>query len=208
MMISKTLFVSLSFTWSNRTPDKFSFISHFLVYHRERAREIVGLMAAPSVLETASAVYFILQLLQFNKQPIWRSPQSRCRHFLLQGIGKPEMRGPMSTINQIRVRQFRVFFFAKATYSELGTISLLSVCSNKKTSFIFSLNAMFLAPIALYIFCFPSISFRILIVYFYRNDNNNKRHGAAHFGLYIYLLSLEKFDFFIFFKFSLSTYML
>ncbi len=37
-----------------RTPDKFSFISHFLVYHRERAREIVGLMAAPSVLETGN----------------------------------------------------------------------------------------------------------------------------------------------------------
>ncbi len=54
----------LSFTWSNRKPDKFSFIdddddefsfiSHFLVYHRERAREIVGLMAAPSVLETGN----------------------------------------------------------------------------------------------------------------------------------------------------------
>ncbi len=44
----------LSFTWSNRTPDKFSFISHFIVYHRERAREIVGLLAAPSVLETGN----------------------------------------------------------------------------------------------------------------------------------------------------------
>jgi hypothetical protein len=47
-------FVLLSFTWSNRTPDKFSFISHFLVYHRERAREIVWLLAAPSVLETGN----------------------------------------------------------------------------------------------------------------------------------------------------------
>ena len=54
MMISKFYFVFLSFSWSNRTPDKFSFISHFLVYHRERAREIVGLMAAPSVLETGN----------------------------------------------------------------------------------------------------------------------------------------------------------
>ncbi len=32
----------------------FLFFSHFLVYHRERAREIVGLMAAPSVLETGN----------------------------------------------------------------------------------------------------------------------------------------------------------
>jgi hypothetical protein len=32
----------------------FSFISYFQVYHRERAREIVGLMAAPSVLETGN----------------------------------------------------------------------------------------------------------------------------------------------------------
>ena len=47
-------FVFLSVTWSNRTADKFSFFSHFLVYHRERAREIVGLMAAPSVLETGN----------------------------------------------------------------------------------------------------------------------------------------------------------
>ncbi len=47
-------FMFLSFTWSNRTADKFSFISHFLVYHKERAREIVGLMAAPSVLETGN----------------------------------------------------------------------------------------------------------------------------------------------------------
>ncbi len=44
----------LSFTWSKRTPAKFSFFSHFLVYHRERAREIVGLLAAPSVLETGN----------------------------------------------------------------------------------------------------------------------------------------------------------
>jgi hypothetical protein len=29
-------------------------ISHFKVYHRERAREIVGLLAAPSVLETGN----------------------------------------------------------------------------------------------------------------------------------------------------------
>ncbi len=42
----------LSLTWSNRTPHKFSLISHFKVYHRERAREIVGLLGAPSVLET------------------------------------------------------------------------------------------------------------------------------------------------------------
>ncbi len=51
-MISKFFFVFLSFTVSNRTPDKFSFISYFHVYHSERAREIVGLLAAPSVLET------------------------------------------------------------------------------------------------------------------------------------------------------------
>jgi hypothetical protein len=34
--------VFLSVTWSNRTADKFSFFSHFLVYHRERAREMSG----------------------------------------------------------------------------------------------------------------------------------------------------------------------
>jgi len=54
MMISNFYFVFLSFIWSKRTPDKFSFISHFQVYHRERAREIVGLLAAPSVLETGN----------------------------------------------------------------------------------------------------------------------------------------------------------
>jgi hypothetical protein len=51
-------FVFLSVTWSNRTPDKFSLISSFQVYHRERvggrAREIVGLLAAPSMLETGN----------------------------------------------------------------------------------------------------------------------------------------------------------
>ena len=55
MMISKFLFCVSQFHMEQyRTPDKFSFISHFQVYHRERAREIVGLMAAPSVLETGN----------------------------------------------------------------------------------------------------------------------------------------------------------
>jgi len=54
MIILKFYFVFLSLTWSNRTPHKFSLISHFKVYHRERAREIVGLLAAPSVLETGN----------------------------------------------------------------------------------------------------------------------------------------------------------
>jgi hypothetical protein len=38
--------VFLSLIWSNRTPHKFSLISHFKVYHRERAREIVGLLSS------------------------------------------------------------------------------------------------------------------------------------------------------------------
>ncbi len=36
----------LSLIWSNRTPHKFSLISHFKVYHRERAREMVGLLSS------------------------------------------------------------------------------------------------------------------------------------------------------------------
>jgi hypothetical protein len=62
MMISNFYFVFLSFIWSKRTLDKFSFISHFQVYHRERAREIVGLLAAPSVLETGN-IFFTMAFL-------------------------------------------------------------------------------------------------------------------------------------------------
>ena len=45
----------------------FLFYSHFLVYHRERAREIVGLMAAPSVLETGN---ISSQWLSFLSSPM------------------------------------------------------------------------------------------------------------------------------------------
>jgi hypothetical protein len=55
--------VFLSLTWSNITPHEFSFISHFLVYHRERAIEIVGLLAAPSVLDTGNTSLYWLSFL-------------------------------------------------------------------------------------------------------------------------------------------------
>jgi hypothetical protein len=50
-------FVFLSFTWCNRTPDKF-FLFHISKCITQRvvgrAREIVGLLAAPSVLKTGN----------------------------------------------------------------------------------------------------------------------------------------------------------
>ena len=51
MIISNFVFL----VFLSLTHHKFSLISHFKVYHRERAREIVGLLAASSVLETGNA---------------------------------------------------------------------------------------------------------------------------------------------------------
>jgi hypothetical protein len=48
MMISKFLFCVSQFHMV------FFYFAFPIVYHRERAREIVGLMAAPSVLETGN----------------------------------------------------------------------------------------------------------------------------------------------------------
>ncbi len=73
----------LSLTWSNRTPHKFSLISHFKVYHRERAREIVWLLAAPSVLETEKLTHGKdYQWLKYIKV-LWRDVNTLIARLLL-----------------------------------------------------------------------------------------------------------------------------